>query len=608
LRANSGSIAIALLLAAIAARADEAAYTIDLATQDDDALMRVLGAVPDGGIHGVPVAAGPDVDGDGHADLAMAALLASPLGRSGAGEVFLVFGDGAIAGTFDTALPSQRILAILGDGNAEVTGSVVWIDDVTGDGLGDLLIGRQNFRGAADRPGAGALTIIAGGAALHAHALAGDVLDLRAPPLDVAVATLVGSAATARLGLWARTGDVTGDGIADVVVGADQESDGDATHRGAVYVLRGGPQLAATQTVDLADFANPAFPLAGDVARVRPPAGAAHFHFGATCQLADLDGDGRAEVLASAALSRTGAVIQADGAPPASAHSSGGTSHGTLWIAWDENFAADPWPAGYDFAVDDAGPVVTEIRGGAGNLHFGEELVGGRDYDGDGAADLFVGDLTGNAVGRPTYAGLGHLLFAVGGLRGASFAVDAPPPDVAVTSFLGAIVSEIAADTAIDGDFDADGRADLAFSSPHAYPLGRVEAGVLHVFFGRDGAWPATVDLAAGALPPADQLRVTQVLGAHGAAQFDLGDTLGYSAAAADLDGDGKTDLVANEMLGNGATPAAQDAGTLIVLPGARLAPEPGAATLASVALAALSVVGGRLDRRQWRRRLGVLA
>jgi hypothetical protein len=364
-------------------------------------------------------------------------------------------------------------------------------------------------------------------------------------------------------------------------------------HRGAVYLLRGGAHLAVSQTIDLAEFDSEAFALAAHVARLRPPAGAREFHLGATCQIADLDGNGRAELLAAATLSRIGAGIPPAGTPSGPTHSSGGTADGTLYIAWDENFGGDDWN-GLDFAIDDPSVVASSIDGGASNVSFGEEIVGAGDVDGDGAADLFVGDLTGTAPGRPAFAGLGHLLSGVDDLRGAHFDLDAPPASVAVTTFAGALLREIAADTAIAGDFDGDGRADVAFSSPHAEPLGRVQAGVLYVFHGQSGAWPAFVDLADGALPPASLLRATQVLGAHGAAGFDRGDVLAYSAAAGDLDGDGKTDLIVNEMLGNGT--AVDDAGTLIVVSGALIAPEPGAAVLAIAALLAVAGI-------QWRRR-----
>jgi len=328
---------------------------------------------------------------------------------------------------------------------------------------------------------------------------------------------------------------------------------------------------------------------------LRPPADSAEFHFGATCQLADLDGNGRVELIAAAALARVGAVIQAEGAPAGSAHANGGSADGTVYIAWDENFAAASW-VGLDLGIDDSGVIATSIRGGSANRRFGEEIVGGRDFDGDGEADLFVGDLLGDLPNRPTYSGLGHLLSGVAGLRGASFGIDAPPEALAITTFAGGIANEITADTAIDGDFDDDGRADLAFSSPHAYPFGRVEAGTMHVFFGRDGAWPAFVDLADGALPPASSLRVTQVFGARGAMQFDRGDTLAYSAAAGDLDGDGKTDLILNEMLGNGVL--ARDAGNLVVVSGALLVPEPGAKAAMIVAWLGIEIVA-RVRRRR---------
>lgn len=591
--------AAVLLFCTQVASADFAARTIDLALLGDDAVMRVYGNLENGGMRGVPVAGGFDMDGDGHGDVAMSSMLASPFGRTGAGEVYLVFGDGTIAGSFDTAVPDARILRVAGDVTNEATGCEIWMDDVTGDGLGDLLVARQNFTPDAGRIGAGALSIIVGDAALRTLAEAGTPIDLRAPPVGLTIATAIGVAQTARLGIWIRTGDVTGDGVADLLVGSDQESSAGEAHHGAVYLLRGGEHLAATQTIDLAELGSESFALAAHVARVRPPSTSSEYHLGATVHVADLDGNGRAEVLAAATIARTGAAIPAFGAPQGSAHDRRGAHDGTIYIAWDENFAGEDWSA-VDFALDDPGVVATSINGGVLNQNFGEEIAGGNDVDGDGAADLFGGDLVASADGRPPASGLGHLISGMDDLRNVHFDLDAPPSSVAITTFIGSLTGEISSDTAIDGDFDGDGRADLAFSSPHASPLGRAQAGVLHVFHGQDGAWPALVDLANGALPPAASLYVTQVLGAHGAAQQDFGDTLAYSAAAGDLDDDGKTDMIINAMNGNG--PSADDAGMLIVVSGALVAPEPGGAALAAGASIATAAVARARRRRLGRR------
>ncbi len=544
-------------------------------------LLRAAGSTGDGSF-GLPVAGGHDVDGDGLRDFAFAAMLANPLGRTGAGEIYLLLGTGTVAGLRDTAVAQPDVLVFVGAGPSEAAGSELWMDDVTGDGLGDLLIARQNFSPAPDRTGAGALTIVPGAAALRTRAETLLEVDLAAPPAELALSTIVGAKAFDRLGIWMRTGDVTGDGIADLVVGADQVSESGEVHRGAAYVIRGGPHLAGAGSIDLADFGTTALP--GHVARITPPSGSAHAHFGATVQIADLDTNGRSEVLVAATLSRAGASLPADGASPATAHSAGGTAHGTVHIVWDDNFA-EPWPNGLAFAVSDAPGSHTEIDGAACHRRFGEELLGGRDYDGDGSADLFVGDLTANcATESRAFAGAGVVLFDAATLRGLRFDLDAPPPGLATTDFFGVSAGDIAADTALHGDFDGDGRSDLAFSAPHAAPFGRESAGELYVFFGGSKPWPAAVDL--GSLPSADVLRSLRILGARGTAPDDAGDTLAYSAAAGDLDGDGADDLIVNEMTGNGTSPDAIDVGNLIVI----ALPEPSGAAAGALALAVLAM------------------
>ncbi len=171
----------------------QAQTTIDLAafTPEVDGFLRVYGSVGRGNF-GVPVTGGFDCDGDGFQDMAMSAMVASPLARQRAGQVFLVFGDGTIGGARDTAEVTPNMLHIFGAAPHEITGNEIWMDDVTGDGLGDLLIGRQNYTPDPDRVGAGALTIIVGGPALRAYAATLQPLDLQSPPADLTILTLVG--------------------------------------------------------------------------------------------------------------------------------------------------------------------------------------------------------------------------------------------------------------------------------------------------------------------------------------------------------------------------------------------------------------------------------
>ncbi len=557
---------------------DDPVGIIDLATLTPaDGLFRVFGANNDGSV-GVPVAAGADCDGDGIVDYAMAGMLASPLGRTMAGEVHLVFGTGAFGQNVDIANPGGRVLSIIGAGPRETAGDEIWLDDVTGDGIGDVLIGRQNFRASGpDRVGAGALTVLAGGATLRALAGAGEVIDLAAPPAGVTLFTLHGAQALDRVGIWMRTGDVTGDGVSDFVVGADQTDDGGENNRGTAWLVRGGPHLASNASVDLADFG--ASTLAGNLAKLSPPAGAAGWHFSATVQIADLDANSRAEVLVAATLSRSGASVEAEDAAAGSAESSGGAPNGQVYVFWDDNFVSPTpaaWPAGFEVVADATAPGTLSVISGAvvagqvSNRFFGEEMLGGLDYDNDGAADLFVGDIRADVPNRSS-AGSGHILFNAVAFRGQNFSVDAPPAGVFVSTLLGPEAGAIGADTALHGDFDGDGIADLAVASPLADPQGRTSAGKLHVLWGQSGGWPALIDLNKDDQPDPAVLRITDIHGVLGNSATDAGDILAYSAAPADLDGDGRIDLVVNEMLGNGVAADALDVGNLLAISGALL-------------------------------------
>lgn len=541
----------------------------DLNAVGDEAekVTRILGSTGNGAA-GVPVTGGYDMDGDGFNDGAFAAIQASPLGRTGAGEVALVFGDGTIGGSFDTQGFNNGVLKIAGDQDFEVTGAEIWVGDITGDGIGDLLIGRQNFTPETGREGAGALTIIVGGPELRTQANLLDYLDLRSPPDGVTVVNFYGAAAYDRLGIWMRTGDIDGDGIDDLVVGSDEIDALGENNRGGVYVIRGGEHLNTTQTIDFSNFGNT--PIAGHVARIIPPTGSSGYHMGATCQIADLDGNGRAEILAAAALNRAGAALRLPGAPSGTGEATGGSPRGTLYIAWDDNFPTDLWIPGYEFDISLSPGSHTIIDGDSFNDAFGEEIIGGLDYSADGNAELFVGDLTADGI-NGTNSGVGHVFFNAAILKGRNIDMTNPPVDVQFTQIEGPLPNSIGADTVTQGDYDGDGIGDLAICNPHDAPQNRTSAGSIHVIYGKSGEWPAVIDLSVGNLPDPETVRIAEIQGANATNGSDTGDTLCYSAAIGDMDHDGLSDLLVNEMEGNGSS--ANDVGNLLYIRGAALLP-----------------------------------
>ena len=535
---------------------------------------RLLGSVGLGS-SGVPVAGGFDMDKDGVRDYAMAAMRASPQGRSRAGQVFLVFGDNKAVGVVDTALNDPRVLEIHGDQTQENTGSEIWMADVTGNGYGDLIICRQNYSPGGTRIGAGALTLIPANPVLRTMAVEGTVLDLRNPPENLPILNILGATTYSRLCIWARNGDVTGDGTDDLAIGADQEQTNGDEHAGAVYLVRGGLWLETAEDIDLADFGTAA---AGNIARIKPritgiDTDTDHYHFGATLQLADLDGNNRAEVIAAAALNRSGAGLAPSG-PGGTTHGSGGTINGTVYIAWDDNFTGT-WIPAPDFIINAGIGSYSIINGGSNsaenpgpqNNAFGEEIHGGLDYDNNATIDLFVGDLTADGYISEirSNAGLAHVIYdAANQLKGKEIELNTPPGDFSMATFLGPKSGAIAGDTALHGDFNDDGIADLAFSSPMDSPFGVTNAGTLHIVLGKTGKWPVFSDLEPGKFPSSADVQIHEIYGGSGVGGGGGGDVLCYSAASGDMTNDGVIDLIVNEMQGDGSS--TEDAGNLLII------------------------------------------
>lgn len=196
-----------------------------------------INGVLSAGLAGYSVASAGDVNGDGIGDLIIGARDAD-LGSSDNGVSYVVFGkDTATAGAFDatlelSALNGSNGFRIAGAMASERSGwSVASAGDVNGDGVGDLIIGAS--LADANGAGSGASYVVFGRDTASVGAFA---TTLQLSALDGTNGfRIAGVAAGDRSGISvASAGDVNGDGVGDLIIGA-RSADG----TGASYVVFG---------------------------------------------------------------------------------------------------------------------------------------------------------------------------------------------------------------------------------------------------------------------------------------------------------------------------------------------------------------------------------
>ena len=260
----------------------------------------------------------------------------------------------------------------------------------------------------------------------------------------------------------ARIGDLDGDGVVDLAVGA--EADGrEGVVRGAVWLLF----LTDEGTVRASRRIAPGLePLLADVTPLSA--------FGASlAAVGDLDGDGLEELA-------VGAPFDDDG----------GFDRGAVWILFlqpDGRIRAvrkiSALHGGFDGTLDDAD-------------RFGSALAALGDLDGDGVGDLAVGadkddDGCGSAADRCDYGAIWILFLRPDGSVKAErkISVFAGGLDASLVAgdYFGSALAAI-------GDLDADGVSELAVGA-HREDDGRVAGAVYVLYLERDGTVRKTARL-----------------------------------------------------------------------------------------------------------------
>jgi hypothetical protein len=212
---------------------------------------------------------GGDLDGDGWPELVVGApnalgdIALSPTGSTWRpGEVRVYRGGSAFLSTPSPA----RWLTVHGLGGGQRFGATLAARDLSGDGIAELIVGSPASTLAG--LGSGAAFVFLGRSGLSiASASAAD-------------AVLTAEAAGDRLGTALGAGDVDGDGLADLLVGAPGHAGG-----GRAYLFLGGP--LANRRADAAEA----------VLQAEPGSSG---EFGAMVSLVDADGDGLEDLVVTA--------------------------------------------------------------------------------------------------------------------------------------------------------------------------------------------------------------------------------------------------------------------------------------------------------------------
>lgn len=425
-----------------------------------------------------------DFDGDGYTDLAIGVPYENVSTTTDAGSVSVVYGTSTgLSGTGNEYWIQNRLNGSDSEPH-EYFGRALAVGDFDGDGYFDLAVGVPH-EGVGSVARAGAVNVIYGSAS-GLNVAGNQYWNQNEPGMAG------GAEPSDHFGYALAAGDFNGDGYDDLAIGIPDEDIGTVVDAGGMMVMYGSASgLTAA-------------------GRVWNQGGAAETgdHYGKALAAGDFDNDGRDDL--------------AVGIPSEDLVSTPNT--GALEVYYGSTSGLIT-RASNDFWHQDRSGVADRADD---NDLFGSSLTAG-DFDGDGYADLAVG-VPYEDIGSPAVVDAG----AVNVLYGSEGGITASGSDYWHQDVSG--IGSRAEDNdrfgfaLTAGDFDGDGRKDLAVGVPYEH-WNLPDTGIVQVLYG----------MASGLSTMGGQLWRQDTPGIEGREEAD--DRFGYALAAGNFDGDACDDL-----------------------------------------------------------------
>jgi hypothetical protein len=189
-------------------------------------MKRIYGEYTDGNM-GWRVAIG-HVNADARGDMIIAAHGGSPLGCSSCGEIYVIYGSDSLPDSISAGSTNVAATRVIGTGAVQVFGVEMHCSDVTGDNRDDIII--TSWPDEIDSEDVGKVTVVYGSSSMP------DTISLGS---DSLVTRFYAESRPDDFGRGLGSGDLNGDGVNDLFIGAYRASPLGRAKAGKGYIFYG---------------------------------------------------------------------------------------------------------------------------------------------------------------------------------------------------------------------------------------------------------------------------------------------------------------------------------------------------------------------------------